>query len=37
VAAAVFAVGDVMHLAAGGGHVAAGEPAVFVAFADRAS
>jgi len=34
VAAAVFAVGDVVDFAAGGGQVAAGEPAVLVSFAD---
>src|SRR5215510_11246173 len=37
VPAAVFAVLDVVDFAAGGGQVAAGEPAVPVAFADRAA
>jgi len=37
VPAAAFAVLDVVDFAAGGGQVAAREPAVLVAFADRAS
>ncbi len=37
VPSAVFAGGDVVHVAGGGGGVAAGEPAVPVPFADRAA